>query len=216
MNRSSLIFIGLLLIFLTSFVGLVIVPYVQVGRLQIDVDESTRDQTPPAFSGLAEQGRQVYAANGCVYCHSQQVRSRKAGADLDRGWGGPETGARRTVARDYLRDKAAYFGMSRIGPDLANVGARRDKADWLFQHLYEPETVSPGSNCPPLHFLFAHQGITGQRSADALSVAGAEDATPKSLQIVPTYQAKALVAYLMSLKRSGYKLPEAPEEAAEP
>ncbi len=216
MNRSSLIFVGLLLIFLTSFVGLVLVPYVQVGRLQVDVDESTRDQTPPAFSGWAEQGRQVYAANGCVYCHTQQVRSRKSGADLDRGWGGPETGGRRTVARDYLRDKAAYFGTSRIGPDLANVGARHDKADWLLQHLYEPETVSPGSNCPPLHFLFTHRGIAGQRSADALSINGAEDTKPGSMEIVPTHQAKALVSYLMSLKRSGYKLPEAPEEAAEP
>lgn len=216
MKRSSLIFVGLLLIFLTSFIGLVLVPYGQVGRLQVDVDETTHDQTPPAFNGWAEQGRQIYAANGCVYCHTQQVRSRKAGADLDRGWGGPETGARRTVARDYLRDRAAYLGISRIGPDLSNVGGRHDKTAWFFQHLYEPEKVSPGSNCPPLHFLFTHRGIAGQRSAEALSVEGARETTPGRMEVVPTHDARALVAYLASLKRGSYKLPEAPEEAAEP
>jgi cytochrome c oxidase cbb3-type subunit 2 len=215
MNRSSLIFVGLLLIFLTSFIGLVIVPYVQLGRLLPDIDDTTRDQTPAAFPGIAEQGRAVYAANGCVYCHSQQVRSRKSGSDLDRGWGG-DTDPRRTVARDYLRDRAAYLGASRMGPDLANVGSRRDKADWHFQHLYDPAEVAPGSNCPPMHFLFERRTIVGQPSIDALQAPGAERPVPGRQELVPTPQAKALVAYLMSLKRSSYKLPEAPSEPAEP
>ncbi len=207
MNRSTSLFVGLLLVFLTSWLALVVVPYIQMGRLLPDVDDVTQDQTPAAFSGLAEQGRQVYAANGCVYCHSQQVRSRVSGADIDRGWG-----ERRTVARDYLRDRAAYLGESRMGPDLANVGSRRDKADWLYTHFYEPDAVSPGTNCPPLHFLFSRHKIVGQPSTDALQGLSGDVPKVHEEEVVPGHDAKALAAYLLSLKRTSYKLAEAPEE----
>lgn len=209
MNRSTSIFIGLMLVFLTSWLALVLVPYIQLGRLSPDIDDTTRDETPAAFSGLAEQGRQIYAADGCIYCHSQQVGARADSADLDReGWG-----ARRTVARDYLRDRAAYLGNSRLGPDLANVGVRRDKAGWYYQHFYEPDAVSPGTNCPPLRFLFDSHAVVGQPSTDAVKLAGDQPAVPTS-EVVPRHDAKALAAYLLSLKRSAYKLAEAPEEAA--
>lgn len=221
MKRSTSILFGLLLVFLTSWLLLVLVPYVQMGRLAPDVDEVTQDQTPAAFSGLAEQGRRVYAANGCVYCHSQQVDAASFNADIARKWG-----ERRTVARDYLRDGAAYLGVSRMGPDLSNFGARPDddkgadgekkaSADWLYAHFYDPGYTAPGTNCPPLPFLFSRHPVVGQRSVEALP--------PKSLavpvafneEIVPNADAKALAAYLLSLKRSSYKLAEAPEEKAD-
>lgn len=207
MNRSTSIFLGLLLVFLTSWLVLVLIPYHQIGRLLPDVDEITQDQTPAAFSGLAEQGRQVYAANGCVYCHSQQVGSTAFDSDIERGWG-----ERRTVARDYLRDRAVYLGNSRLGPDLANVGTRRDKADWLYAHFYEPGVVSPGTNCPPLHFLFDQHKIVGQPATDAIQVQGEPNPSTHGEEIVPAHDAKALAAYLLSLKRSSYKLDEAPVE----
>lgn len=213
MNRSTSIFIGLLLIFLTSWLVLVVAPYVQLGRLNPDVDDVTQDQTPAAYSGLAEQGRQVYAANGCVYCHSQQVDASSFNTDIARKWG-----ERRTVARDYLRDRAAYLGNSRLGPDLANFGARpeaekmKDTADWLYAHFYAPDTVAEGTNCPPLPFLFNHREVIGQPSTEAVHLPGdTVEAVPKE-EIVPGHDAKALAAYLLSLKRTTYKLAEAPEE----
>ena len=209
MKRSTSIFIGLLAVFLLSWLAMVFVPYIQLGRLLPDVDDTTHDQTPAAFNGLAEQGRVIYATNGCVYCHSQEVGSRADSADIDRGWG-----ERRTVARDYLRDRQAYIGDSRLGGDLANVGTRHDKADWFYTHMYEPGVVSPGTICPPLRFLFTRGTILGQPSTQAIKVTG-EDAPSKTEQVVPTHDAKALAAYLLSLKRSSYKLAEAPEEAAE-
>jgi cytochrome c oxidase cbb3-type subunit 2 len=215
MKRSNLILLGLLLVFATSWLAFVVVPYVQIGRLRPDIDDVTKDQTPPQFPGIAEEGRAVYAANGCVYCHSQQVGSRTSNADIDRDWG-----ARRTVARDYLQDRAIYLGQSRIGPDLANIGVRKDTTDvtkytetWLYAHLYDPTSVSPGTICPPMRFLFERRKIAGQPSTDAL--APADSAELAQTEVVPTHDAKALVAYLLSLKRSSYKLAEAPEEAAE-
>lgn len=159
----------------------------------------------------------MYAANGCVYCHSQQVQSRADGADIDRDWG-----ARRTVARDYLADRAVYLGNSRVGPDLANIGVRKDAADaakysenWFYAHLYDPQSVVPGSICPPLPFLFDRQAVGGELAYAAVTVNGPRGPVNSREQILPNHDAKALVAYLMSLKRSSYKLPEAPEEAAE-
>ena len=200
MKRPISLYLGLLGLFLTSWVGLVLIPYVQAGRLVPEVDPDTHDPSPAGFSGWAEQGRAVYAANGCVYCHSQQVRSRADSADIDR-----EVGARRTVARDYVLDRAAYLG--------ANVGVRHDKADWFYAHEYSPASVTPGSICPPMYFLYQTRKIIGQPSSEALTLTG-EDAPPAGYEVVPRHDAKALVAYLLSLKRSSYKLPEAPEEAA--
>ena len=211
MKRSTSIYLGLLALFLASWVVMVLVPNVQAGRLTPEVDPDTKDQSPTAYSGLAEQGRQVYAANGCVYCHSQQVRSRADSADVDR-----EYGPRRTVARDYVRDRAAYLGDSRIGPDLANIGLRHDKADWYYAHEYSPQSVSPGSNCAPVRFLFEKRAVSkGQPSTEAIDPKTIiADMPAPGEEVLPRHDAKALVAYLLSLKRSSYKLPEAPEEAA--
>ena len=216
MKRVTSYFLALLGVFLTSWLLLVWLPYKQLGQLQPDVDDVTQDQTPTAYSGLAEQGRQVYAANGCVYCHSQQVDSASFNTDIARQWG-----ERRTVARDYLRDRAVYLGSSRLGPDLANFGARpdaekaKDTADWLYVHFYAPEAVSAGTNCPPLPFLFDHRKITGQPSTQAVHVPGEAQPAVPSDEIVPGHDAKALAAYLLSLKRTTYKLAEAPEEKAD-
>ena len=54
---------------------------------------------------------------------------------------------------------------------------------------------------PAYHFLYEKKLISGQRSADALTLSEA-DAIPEGWEIVPTYEAKCLVAYLMSLDQS--------------
>jgi cytochrome c oxidase cbb3-type subunit 2 len=150
----------------------------------------------------------VYISEGCVYCHSQQIRAEQNGADIDRGWG-----TRQTVARDYLFEKPPLLGSSRIGPDLANVGsaqwrdestdedaqykpAKRDAA-WQLLHLYNPRAIVGESTMPPYRYLFEKRKISGQRSDDALSVE-----TDPGYEIVPKPEAKELVGYLLSLDKS--------------
>src|ERR1700747_2656058 len=65
------------------------------------------------------RGERVYAANGCVYCHSQQVRADYIADDIDRKWGN-----RRSAPRDYIFDRPIFLGKMRMGQDLANIGAR--------------------------------------------------------------------------------------------
>jgi cytochrome c oxidase cbb3-type subunit 2 len=204
MNKMPVIIIGAFFTFLSSWIGLVAYPYLQLGRFTPFTAEDTGDINPPPLSGMAVMGQRVYASSGCVYCHSQQVRQVGYGSDLERGWG-----ARPTVARDYMRENPAFLGTMRTGPDLANIGARQPSAMWHHQHLYQPGTVSPGSIMPSYRYLYRLQKIEGQRSANAIDLLP-PDTAPDGYEVVPTYEAEALVAYLLSLNRN-YPLPEAPE-----
>ena len=211
MNRSIQLYAGVIGSFALSIVALVLLPKAQIGALQPQTTEDEgkiTDVFPIENRGIAEKGREVYAANGCYYCHSQQVRDPQNGLDLERGWG-----ERRTVARDYLFEQPPFLGKTRLGPDLANVGSakwrnepedesrkpkKRDAA-WHLLHLYAPRTVITESNMPSYRYLFEERKISGQRSADALPVAarGGID-----YEVVPKTEAKALVGYLMTLDRS--------------
>ncbi len=204
MNKMPVIIFGAFLTFLTSWIGLVAYPSLQLGRFTPFTAEDTGDINPPPLSGMAVMGQRVYASSGCVYCHSQQVRQVGYGSDLERGWG-----ARPTVARDYMRENPAFLGTMRTGPDLTNIGARQPSAMWHHQHLYQPTVVSPGSIMPSYRYLYRLQKIEGQRSANAIDLLP-PDTAPDGYEIVPTYEAEALVAYLLSLNRN-YPLPEAPE-----
>jgi cytochrome c oxidase cbb3-type subunit 2 len=204
MNKMPVIIIGAFLTFLTSWIGLVAYPSLQLGRFTPFTAEDTGDINPPPLSGMAVMGQRVYASSGCIYCHSQQVRQVGYGSDLERGWG-----ARPTVARDYMRENPAFLGTMRTGPDLTNIGARQPSAMWHHQHLYQPTVVSPGSIMPSYRYLYRLRKIEGQRSANAIDLLP-PDTAPDGYEIVPTYEAEALVAYLLSLNRN-YPLPEAPE-----
>ena len=87
MNYGPLIFLGVFLTVATSWCGLVLFPQLQFGRQQAVKIEETGEIYPQPRPGLAEQGLEVYQANGCIYCHSQQVRPEGFGADL-----GPQLG----------------------------------------------------------------------------------------------------------------------------
>jgi cbb3-type cytochrome oxidase cytochrome c subunit len=102
-----------------SWLGLAYIPDLQIGRLEPQSDEEGTDIYPMPRSGMAERGRHVYVANGCFYCHSQQVRADYAAADIERKWGD-----RRSAPRDYIFDRPVLLGKSRLGPDLANIGKR--------------------------------------------------------------------------------------------
>jgi cytochrome c oxidase cbb3-type subunit 2 len=208
MNRLPLLFVGILLVFASSWVGLVAYPYLALGHLQATVVEDKLEPLP--MTGAAIAGQRVYAANGCIYCHSQQVRPAWLSTDIEKGWG-----PRQTVARDYIRQSPAFLGTMRTGPDLSNIGARQPDVKWHFQHLYEPDTVTPGSIMPSFRFLFKVRPIKGRPSFEAVPVRG-PNAPPPGYEVVPTQDARNLAAYLLSLKHN-YPLTEAgatpPEKA---
>jgi len=211
MNYLRFLFAGIFLIFASAWMGMVAYSYTSLGHYLPIVSEDTGESAPPPMPGLARQGQKVYAANGCVYCHSQEVRQiNVTKSDILRGWG-----KRPSVARDYMHEQPAFLGIQRVGPDLANVGGREPKKDamWFHQHLYEPATVVTGSVMPSYRFLYVAQPIQSKPSEDAIKVCGPH-APPPGWEVVPTPEAKALVAYLMSLNHN-YELPEAKEPKLE-
>jgi len=113
------LFLGIFGTFAFSWVGLTVIPNWQIGRLNPQMEEDGTDAYPRPQSGMAERGRRVYAANGCIYCHSQQIRADYAADDIERNWGD-----RRSAPRDYIFERQVFLGKMRMGPDLANIGAR--------------------------------------------------------------------------------------------
>jgi hypothetical protein len=60
---------------------------------------------------------------------------------------------------------------------------------------------------PSFKFLYEKRRISGERASDALKLTGADD-PGDDWEVIPTYDAKCLVAYLMSLDQS-HELKEA-------
>lgn len=102
------------------------------------------------LTDLGERGRAVYLNHGCGYCHTQLVRPVLADVGL-----GPAT---ETFA-DAL--STSTFGVQRIGPDLAHVGARPSyggedgpaTADEFVAFLTHPGQVLPEGMHPSYSHL---------------------------------------------------------------
>ena len=141
MNNEIKLVSGAMVMLALATSALVVLPYLQV-----------RDTPPlPGLKpyGSAElRGREVYIANGCVYCHSQQPRARSLAPDHARGWG------RATVAGDYAYDRPHLLGTMRTGPDLMNIGVRQPSEAWHLGHLFQPRAYVPDSIMPSYPFLF--------------------------------------------------------------
>jgi cytochrome c oxidase cbb3-type subunit 2 len=204
MNIAPFIFIGLLATFSMSWFGFVYRSHAELSRQEPFKDPITAAVYPIGRSGHAMQGAEVYRAQGCAACHTQQVRPRTEGNDLDRGFGN-----RRTVSTDYMLDRPPQLGSIRLGPDLANFGLRKTTNDvgWIYTHLLAPSAIVEKSKMPPYAYLFEQRPIAngGAGSRGALRIP-----SDTKNEYWPSDDAKALAAYLLSLRNEGsvYEAPE--------
>ncbi len=96
------------------------------------------------YTPLELQGRDIYVREGCYTCHSQMVRP-----------------FRHEVARygeyskagEFVYDHPFQWGSKRTGPDLARVGGKYSDS-WHYNHMLEPQSMSPGSIMPSYPWLF--------------------------------------------------------------
>jgi len=84
---------------------------------------------------------------------------------------------------------------------------RQADVNWQLRHLYAPQVVVPGSTMPPYRFLFEERRAGQGNPAEALVLPAGT--VPPGIEIVPTDAARALAAYLVSL-RADAPLFEAP------
>ncbi len=169
-------------------------------------------QPLPSSKPLTEsesRGKDIYIREGCVACHTQQVRV----ADMDQVFG-----SRPSIAADYARNKrlnlfqntATLMGTERTGPDLTNIGARQSSKEWQFSHLYNPRSVVPQSIMPSYKWLFL---IKENPSLDDIEVnVPAEFRGNIKGKIIASQDAKDLVAYLLSLKQTELPKSITPQE----
>ena len=188
MTRVSLLALGAFAIMAGAICLLVLVPQAMLADVQ----------APPQLQPYTDRqlaGRRVYIANGCVYCHSQQVRDPAFTTDVDRGWG-----ARATVPADYVYDRPHLLGTMRTGPDLINVGQRLPDMDWHLIHLYDPRSLVEWSTMPAFPFLFEEKPRSAVGPNDrVVTIPGPR--APRGVVVVAKPQAVALADYLLSLNR---------------
>lgn len=150
------------------------------------------------LSEAAKKGKEIYIANGCVACHTQQVRN----VEMDKVWG-----SRPSVASDYAgikrqdfwRNTATLMGTERTGPDLMDVGNRQPSLEWNLLHLYNPRAVVKASVMPAYTWLFEHKENPGPN--DVVVAVPAEFLKNKNTKVVAKEEALQLVAYLQSRKQ---------------
>lgn len=155
------------------------------------------------LSPAAIKGKALYVANGCVACHTQQVRN----IDMDKVWG-----SRPSIAADYAGDHrlgvwqntATLMGSERTGPDLTNIGERQPSKDWNLVHLFNPRIVVKESVMPAYPWLFIYKDSAAK--GDIVVNVPKEYMNGKTGKYVASKNAMYLIAYLQSLKQT--KLPD--------
>ena len=202
--------LGITACFFFPWLCLVVIPH---SMMNADIQEWTDADTgavnafPAGKPNIFRQGQIVYAQEGCASCHTQMIRPTYMGFESWRPGFGKEgtieepVRTRETRLGDYYGEEFAYLGNQRIGPDLSNVGYRYDEA-WHHEHLYLPQSKRDFSLMPSFRHLYKKRKIRAQKSELALkNIEWSDDEEAQNYEIVPTDRAKALVGYLMTLKK---------------
>lgn len=185
MNKAYIFVLGGTSTITLSIFLFVLVPRIQVAHIN---QKMMSAQAPYTESEL--RGRETYVENGCVYCHSQQVRDPVAGADQHFGWGRP------SLPSDYIYDRPHLLGTMRTGPDLSNIGSRQPSRTWHHLHLFNPRSLVDWSIMPGFPFFYDVVSAKDKPNNNAIQIPGKD-----GQWLVPKEVAEDLVSYLMSLKR---------------
>ncbi|MBP8822828.1 MAG: cbb3-type cytochrome c oxidase subunit II [Flavobacteriales bacterium] len=155
-----------------------------------------------AMTAQERRGLEVYVAEGCMGCHTQQVRN----IEMDKTWG-----SRPSIPSDYYYSKKrmniwqqspSLLGSERTGPDLTNVGMRQASEAWQMLHLFDPRMVVKGSVMPRYGWLFRVVDSAQVKMDDVVLPVPEDKLDGRGRKVVATQKAKDLVAYLLSLKQA--------------
>ena len=176
--------------------------------------------TVTPYTPLELAGRDIYIANGCYNCHSQQVRPLRF--ETDRYGEYSKIG-------EFVYDHPFQWGSRRTGPDLARAGymgsSTYKTSIWHYNHFFKPNSVNPRSIMPAYPFLMANEvdvngvpakiramrmlGVPYQEGFDKQAVASymadaqkiADELKLAGVDIKPTKEVIAVIAYLHKLGR---------------
>lgn len=95
------------------------------------------------YTPLELHGRDIYIREGCYTCHSQMIRPFR---DEVARYG------EYSKAGEFVYDHPFQWGSKRTGPDLARIGGKYPDS-WHYNHMLEPQSMSPGSIMPSYPWL---------------------------------------------------------------
>ncbi len=181
-------------VFLILSIGIAVVP-----AFQMDAYGPLPNQ--PEMTAQEIRGQRVYIAEGCVACHTQQVRN----IEMDNMWG-----KRPSVAEDYYyskqrmdlwRQTPSVLGSERTGPDLTDIGNRQPGAAWHLLHFYNPRAVVEESIMPGFKWLFREMDSTQINPSDVVVPVPKKFFDNPGKKIVASQEVLDLVSYMQYLKQ---------------
>ena len=95
------------------------------------------------YTPLELQGRDIYVREGCYTCHSQMVRPFRYETERYGEYSKPG---------EFVYDHPFQWGSKRTGPDLHREGGKYPNS-WHYNHMLDPQTMSPGSIMPSYAFM---------------------------------------------------------------
>ncbi|CAL2085110.1 cytochrome-c oxidase, cbb3-type subunit I [Tenacibaculum sp. 190524A05c] len=107
------------------------------------------------YSALELEGRDIYISNGCVSCHSQMIRPFRSEV---------ERYGEYSKAGEFVYDHPFLWGSKRTGPDLHRIGGKYND-NWHFNHMYDPQSTSPGSIMPAYQWIIKNKLDKSQTEA---------------------------------------------------
>ncbi len=179
----------------------------------------TIDTVTP-YSPLELEGRDIYISEGCYVCHSQMVRPFR--------WETDRYGEYSKIG-EFVYDHPFQWGSRRIGPDLARAGVvggpMYKNAVWHYNHFIDPQAMNAQSTMPKYPWFATKEvktsltpakiramqklGVPYPEGFDEIAVEDlmaqgqkiADDLAISGIEISPSSQMVAIIAYLHKLGR---------------
>ncbi len=176
------------------------------------------------YTPLELQGRDLYLREGCYNCHSQMIRPFRSEV---------ERYGEYTKAGETVYDHPFQFGSKRTGPDLARegvVGGPIYKPNsWHYTHFLEPQKLVAQSIMPPYPWLISRdldisttpkkikvmqtlgvpypEGYADIANDDLMKQAAeiADGLRANGIEVAPTKEVIAMIAYMQRLGTDIYK-----------
>ena len=122
--------------------------------LMVD-DNVPKIESVQPYTPLELEGRDIYIREGCLGCHSQMIRPFRSET---------ERYGEYSKSGEFIYDRPFLWGSKRTGPDLHRVGGKYPHS-WHYNHMIDPETMSPGSIMPPYPWLAEYDLDVSQTAA---------------------------------------------------
>lgn len=185
------IFFGAIIVFATIIFIVTTLPYLTF--------KPTRSADARPRTEQEENGRRIYASNGCNYCHTQYIRPQ----DWTGAQGSFRTLGRVAQAGDYYYERSPMLGTERTGPDLSQAGGVHPD-EWHLAHFYNPRFTSPKSIMPSFKFYFTEpQRGAPQATQDMLDLIAYVQSLGGQAAVERTQRQNALKQKLLTERARG-------------